>query len=285
MAYELNRRRPWDDDEASPQRTLASSVPAAAPGQPSVPTASQSKGSGRYVNFQRYLNANADVSAREGGKVADKVEKAGAGAEAAIKGYETAGVAGTTPVSIPDTAKGGAPQAPGSYAGVKAQVESANQQVNMARGGVAQRGALATNEQVPNAGSRFDQALMGNAVGGRLHNAGQRYSGLSKMLSEAQGRVTAADAARQAAKEAEGVLGDPRNVAISAADASKMGIDQRNEEARAAALASRTPASETVSSLDYDTIASMDGLYGAWADAGKPMPYEDWKAQYLAGRE
>lgn len=191
------------EDEGAPSTGTA-------PGIASKPVSTG--GSGRFINFQRMLNANADVSAREGSKVADRVEQAGAAAQNAVKGYEAAGVAGT-PSAIQNVRAGATPPKPGanSYGDANAKVQAANAQVNAARGGVTNQAALMGNV------SPLDGALMRSPVGGRLHAAGQKYAGLSGMLSTAQTNVRDAKAQRDALANVggtDGELGAPRGNAL-----------------------------------------------------------------------
>lgn len=245
MAYEVKKKLYGLDEERRPLgASLAEATANAA--QTSAP-APKTGTTGRFVNFGRYLNANRDVAAREGGKVADKVEQAGQGAEAAVKGYEKTGVAGLggSGAQIQNVRASSSPApSPQSFEGVNAQVQQANSQLNMARGGVPQQAALA-------GGSAFNAAVTRAPVGARLHNAGQRYAGLSKMLGTAQTNVLDANNARMA----EGAK-----------------VQAANAEAEAAAKA-QAQAEMDRQSKEKQQFAQEDADFDAYWRTGKVSNY------------
>lgn len=89
MAYEIKDSQDRLDDEQQQRlaNPLAAGLASRTPGGPAPmsPLASSGNGTGRFVNFERYLNANLDASNRTADKVNSDVSKRATGAQNDLK--------------------------------------------------------------------------------------------------------------------------------------------------------------------------------------------------------
>lgn len=293
---------------------------AAAPGSSPTPASSSplpsAGGSGRYTNFSRYLAANRDVSQREGDKLASAVAREGATAEGSIKSageqfakdateatpkyygekigaYDDQGEVGFTrdqAVAKSQEKYSG----PGSlnqtqqFAALNSQADAAAQKARLAATGAGRQVLLPKASSA--GGGRLDGALTGAASGRQLGQVRNRYGNLQQFLQNAVAqsvaRANAAKAASDAAaaKYAQDVANYDAQPATAAGPSTEEIERQRAEQARAKALYEGYSPQDQVAPVSYDKVAAMDGLYDAWANAGKPWPYDAWKEQYLASR-
>jgi hypothetical protein len=199
--------KPEDDEQESPTTAGTSAIaPAAAPqaAPQAAPAPAAPTGSGRFVNFARFLDANRGAAQQTAGRVAQGVERLGGEARAAR----------TQAQSEFDQQPGAASLS--GVAGYGAAQRTANAAQDAANA-TATGGGLGALMQRPGYGSglrRLDQALVGAEGAQRFSGLRDKYGGLARDLDSANaesakvGEQRSADAAAAEQAAADQKRGD-----------------------------------------------------------------------------
>lgn len=254
MAYTLDDYDKQEQQSAIGQKLRPTQNLATGGGAPASMPTSSGAGSGRFVGFERYFNANRDAAAATGDKLAGGVESRGReaskGLASAEKSFNTR-VADGAVTFFGDEGEEQAREKAGGYRGPSSLDEvNGFQQVAalgaraaseaQALGNDSGRQALLAQEfgATTQGGGALDSALTNATTGNRFQQLSSRYSGLRDSIEKARTQAsTYADGVRtasgQAASEAGAYAGRLRD------EREAEEARRKDEEAREAAARAR----------------------------------------------
>lgn len=251
------------------QQTISERV--AQQGPSSMPT--QGEGSGRFVGFERYFNANRDAAKATGDKVASSVESRGEKAQSGLgdakREYEGKAAAGVVSFRGDESEEDARRISQQKYAGPNSLSDSKGFAQVAAMGARAQRESQALGTrggrqevlrqemgQTTQGGGALDGALTQATSGGRFRQLRQRYGAIGDTIEQANAAATQrADAMREASGNA---------AADAGARAEELRLSREQQEADAAAAAQAQSEAEAAeqrraAGLEYRQLVQQMG--------------------------
>lgn len=220
----------------------------------------QGDGSGRFVGFERYFNANRDAAKATGDKVAGSVESRGAQAQGGLndarREYEGKAASGVVSFRGDESEDESRSISQQQYTGPNSLDDSKGFAQVAAMGARAQRESQALNTrggrqevlrqemgQTTQGGGALDGALTQATSGGRFRQLRQRYGALGDTIEQANAAATQrADAMREASGAAAadaGARAEELRLAREGEAADAASAEQAQSEAQEAATATQ----------------------------------------------